>query len=213
MPDFKITIPILGKVISYIYDFYTFKHKRYNVFLKCEDWEAFENDKDSYMININIYNQTYKDIMIRSITLFDCTNGEIHKYSKNFLFHDAKFKDEYKNISFKKHKNTIKFKLHESNQSKQEFVKQQLLLEPLIPVLEKQRMYKIITKNNSTKTYFHGIMDKLVIQSKQFTLCIKTTKRPRIQIEFCHIEQNWLSKIFHNKKNSKTFTLPLCHLQ
>ena len=63
MADFKFTIPIVGKIIAYIYDFCTYK-KTFNIRL------LFENEKiiDGYYFwNLRIINNMSYDIKITKI--------------------------------------------------------------------------------------------------------------------------------------------------
>ena len=63
MPDFKFTIPIVGKIVAYIYDFCTYK-KIFNIRLLFED----ANIKDNYyFFNLRIINNMSYNIKITKI--------------------------------------------------------------------------------------------------------------------------------------------------
>jgi hypothetical protein len=63
--EFKFTIPIIGKIIAYIYDFCTYKRK-YNLIVMFSQIEKYNND---YYFSIIINNNTDFNIEINNITV------------------------------------------------------------------------------------------------------------------------------------------------
>ncbi len=90
MVDIKFSVPIIGKIIAYIYDFFTYKRK-YNIIIAFSKIEKYNDD---YYFSITLNNNTDFNIEINKIIV---KTGTLLRL-KDVYTNPATFKREYNYI-------------------------------------------------------------------------------------------------------------------